>query len=239
MNNFGVSDRMRDTEEVDGINSVSLTAGRKAQVFIASEDYSTPYFTSLIDAEPLQFLRFEPARTASGRPLSLREGETIKVRTFTRTSVCAFNVAVMYPGRDSLSFFETTFPEQSSCTRLRAALRVKTHLNCRVKRSGQELRPATLINLSTSGAALLIDKRFAGPDEALEISFPLKSRFDDMQINVATNAVVRYVRNESASGEGDSAEYGIQFVDLDSNYYFELQNAVYEALVDGMQASAQ
>jgi hypothetical protein len=75
-----------------------------------------------------------------------------------------------------------------------SSLRGKTRLDCQVERGDQGSIAATLINTSTSGAAVLLDKRFASADGALEISFPLGAKFDDMKISVAANAVVRFIR---------------------------------------------
>jgi c-di-GMP-binding flagellar brake protein YcgR len=162
----------------------------------------------------------------------LREGQTFIARSFLRKRVVAFPCRVLRTCMHPYAYVHLSYPEHLEKVLVRGARRVATSLAATVQRehgdgSTSLPAPATLSDLSTSGALLQTALVLAPGQEQVRISVRLPMDQMDEQIIAVNGAVTVAYQDDDANGQ----RYGIRFTELGTPSKLALRAYVYENLL--------
>lgn len=158
---------------------------------------------------------------SNGKLIDISVGEEFFVRGFSGAKTYEFNATVLGVCSVPYPYVHLSFPERVSTLQMRGAMRIKTRLTCSIIAAVGGLKmPATINDLSTSGASIQSPVQLGQRGEAVQINLNLPIEGDEQSFVVS--AIIRNV------GE---TMYGVEFVGTTNRVRIALQTYVYSILI--------
>lgn len=164
--------------------------------------------------------------------LFIKKGESFLLRGFSGTRTYEFTADVVNVCLQPYPYLHLSYPAQINTVNMRAALRIKLKLVCSVclKDSGQTT-PATIEDMSLSGARIQSRTAFGTVGDKVEVSFRLP--IDGVEQLLMVPATIRNVGNEAeASGAGKPVLSGLEFHQPEGIERTYLHNFIYKSMAD-------
>lgn len=164
--------------------------------------------------------------------LFVKEGESFLVRGFSRTKTYEFSANVISVCLAPYPHLHLSFPAQISTMSMRSALRIRLKLVCSIESQSATLKlPATIKDMSISGARIQAKMELGQVDEQVKVSFRLPID-GEIQIFVVP-AVIRNVLNETDSTTGEKfVIHGLEFFQPEGIERMALQNFIYKTMAE-------
>lgn len=170
----------------------------------------------------------------NGSPVALVEGERVTIRVFSGTNVCAFDCTVERIFDRPLLYLHLSFPDTIHGTPLRASMRVRVDLPAAISAAAADADAAAadciLANISVNGARIETRTRLPQESGEMVLAFTLAPPPDKQPVHLRARVAICNVHTAQ-----DRFAYGVQFIELDPNYYMLLQNLIYETLLADRQ----
>ncbi len=212
------------------LDDVKLQIGDPVQ--IQTQDSQSPlrYYVRLIGyAKGRSVLLTMPM--VDDRVALVREGQAFVVRAFSGKHAYAFTAVVIRATSAPFPHMHLSWPSEVRGMLVRHNARVETRIIAAVSRVAvgpEDLRAATLVNLSTSGALMACKEPLGDKGDALVVKFKLVQ--DGIESYLSVNALVRATQRESEEGVLGGVRHGIEFVDLLPADHLTLSAYVYQKL---------
>jgi c-di-GMP-binding flagellar brake protein YcgR len=163
----------------------------------------------------------------------VKEGESFIVRGFSRIKTYEFSANVISVCLAPYPYLHLSFPAQIETMHMRSTLRIRLKLVCSIESSSLALKvPATIEDMSISGARIQAKREFGHVDEEVNVSFRLP--VDGENQTFVVPAVIRNVRNETDSTTGESfVIHGLEFFQPEGMERMALQNFIYKTMAEG------
>jgi len=166
-----------------------------------------------------------------GGCVSLLEGERVRVRLFTGRRAYGFESFVERACLQGLECLQLSFPTHVQAVNVRKAPRVKTCIVAGLRPEDAEASAsasaALIVNLSTTGAAVVTCREVAAKEGWVKLSFTL--RLEEAAVTIETRALVRSVNSNPATG---GFRLGLQFDRLEDQQHLALKAYVLEQLYE-------
>lgn len=164
--------------------------------------------------------------------LFVKKGESFLVRGFSGTKTYEFTADVLNVCLAPYPYLHLSFPAQISTINMRSALRAKIRLVCSIRtKVSEEAIPATIEDMSISGARIQSKNEFGTVGTELELSFRIP--VDDEELLFIVPAIIRNVGSVSEGvGEERLVLSGLEFHQPDGYERTLLHNFVYKHLAD-------
>lgn len=161
----------------------------------------------------------------------VREGQAFVVRAFSGKHAYAFTASVTRATSAPFPHMHLSWPAEVRGMLVRHNPRVETRIIAAVNRTAEgpeDLRAATLVNLSVSGALMACKESLGDKGDALVVKFKLVQ--DGIESYLSVNALVRATQREREEGILGAIRHGIEFVDLLPADHLTLSAYVYRKL---------
>lgn len=167
-------------------------------------------------------------RPKSGDELvAISVGEQLFVRGFAGAKTYEYTATVLAVSDQPYPHLHLSFPESVSALQMRGAIRIKTHLSCFIVAAVNGLKmPATINDLSTSGASIISTAKLGEKGEAIQINVNLAT--EDEEQSYAISAIIR---NVGEKNDDNTVSYGVEFVSTTNRTRIALQTYVYSILI--------
>jgi c-di-GMP-binding flagellar brake protein YcgR len=163
--------------------------------------------------------------------LFVKKGESFLVRGFSGTKTYEFTADVLNVCLAPYPYLHLSFPQKITTINMRSALRVKIKLVCSIKSNLEEPIPATIEDMSISGARINSKFEFGSVEEEVEVSFRLP--FDGEEQLFVVPAIIRNVGSVTDNiGEDKVVLTGLEFHQPDSYERTLLHNFIYKSLAE-------
>jgi c-di-GMP-binding flagellar brake protein YcgR len=216
----GVEERMR-------LEDVRLKIGETVQLQSTAERDPQRHYVKLIGyAKGRSFIVSTPMQ--EGAYLLIRDGQGYVVRMFAGKNIYAFPAAVIRSANTPFPHLHLTYPEEVVTRAVRKAERIDVRLIAAVDAGSSRGVPATVENLSLSGAGLNSKIQLGAAGAELKIGFKLE--LDGFARVLSLSAVIR-ISQPSVTAEGQWLT-GIEFRDIEAQDHLLLSGFVYRALVE-------
>jgi c-di-GMP-binding flagellar brake protein YcgR len=195
------------------------------------------HFSSLIGFVKGEFLIVK-CPTVRNAPFILLDGERVLVHAFTGTTIYSFASNVLRTLLSPLYYMHIEYPQEMQSSALRAEHRVRVNTAAELEYAdlggGKAVTPATLVDLSLSGARLHSRELIAVGNE-VHLSFAVRS--EGVEHMVRTKAAVRSaLRKPAGQVDGqDNFFYGLQFMGLSTEDQTAIRFLTYETLLSNRQ----
>ena len=161
------------------------------------------------------------------KSIDVAVGEEFFVRGFAGAKTYEFNATVLSVCSTPYPYLHLSFPGRVSTLQMHGAMRIKTKLACLIVASVNGLKmPATINDLSTSGASILSTAKLGQRGEAIQINLHLP--IDGEEQAFAISAIIC---NAGATNKDHSVTYGVEFVGAANRSRIALQTYVYSILI--------
>ena len=158
------------------------------------------------------------------------EGDNVVMRVFSGRNAFGFVSRIDKVIKLPFEYLHLSFPRVIAGRVIRRSRRVKCDIPVVVDGGGD---PATISNLSSTGAEICSNATLGEPGKALRLEFTI--RVHDAEAPVALNAVIRSA--QAAAGDGKSQwRAGVEFVDVPAATNAALKNLVYQELIERPQS---
>ena len=165
----------------------------------------------------------------------IREGQPFVVRMMVGNRIVGFATTVTRVCSRPFPYLHLSYPEDMEQITVRKAQRVRVKLMAFVKNANpafhsEKGRPATVVDISTSGALLVAGEQLGELDDQVTMSCALKVGGAEKLLPLS--AVIRNVHVEPVEGEaGQSYYHGLEFDLTKQPDTFALHGFVYEQIV--------
>lgn len=153
--------------------------------------------------------------TVNGKVLLVREGQRFNIRMLRGNSVMGFVAKVLQSYLKPYAHLHFEYPSEVESIMVRDAYRVAAGLSAVVRNTKEcddeaHRHIVTVLDLSSSGAKLSVERELAEPGDMLHVALPL-----DVAGQLEKLALLGTVRNrtvrEAVDGAADQRIYGVQF----------------------------
>ena len=163
--------------------------------------------------------------------LFVKKGESFLVRGFSGTKTYEFTSDVINVSLAPYPYLHLSFPPKISTINMRSALRAKIRLVCSIKYSATEPMPATIEDMSISGARIHSKTDFGQVGDEVEVSFRLP--VDGEELVFMVPAIIRNVGSVADNvGEESLILTGLEFSQPDGYERTLLHNFIYKNLAE-------
>ncbi len=216
----GVDERLR-------LEDVRLKIGETVQLQSTAERDPQRHYVKLIGfAKGRSFIVSTPMQ--DGAYLLIRDGQGYVVRMFAGKNIYAFPASVIRAANTPYPHLHLTYPEEVVTRVIRKAERIDVRLIAAVESDAGRGVPATIENLSLSGAGLNSKVRLGAAGAELKLGFKLE--LDGFARVLSLSAVVRISQlSVSAAGQWMT---GLEFRDIDPQDHLLLSGFIYRNLVE-------
>ena len=216
----GVDERMR-------LEDVRLKIGETVQLQSTAERDPQRHYVKLIGyAKGRSFIVSTPMQ--EGAYLLIRDGQGYVVRMFAGKNIYAFPASVIRAANTPYPHLHLTFPEVVVTRTIRKAERIDVRLIAAVDTGSSRGIPATVENLSLSGAGLNSKVQLGTAGSELKLGFKLE--LDGFARVLSLTAVIR-ISQPSVTAEGQWLT-GLEFRDIDPQDHLLLSGFIYRTLVE-------
>lgn len=216
--------------ELNDFHSVKIGIGDVVQL----QDFSSArhrYYVKLIGyLNKKSILVSHPMQ--DDKLLFVKKGEGFLVRGFSGTKTFDFTTDVVNVCLTPYPYLHLSFPSQVNTVNMRCAMRLRIRLVCSIKsKTSEQPIPATVDDLSISGARILSKVEFGQVGNEVELSFRLPVDGADHLIVVPAS-----IRNVGVDKEDSSGErlmpIGLEFLPSEGDERNTLQYFIYKNLVE-------
>ena len=216
----------------------NLYIGTRVQLRTQCDTGGVEQFSTLIGLVRDEFLLVK-SPVLRNTPFIYYAGEKIMVRAFTGTLIYGFSATVVRTFLSPFYYMHLSYPRDVTISALRSAMRFKTKLPAVLSYTDHEgvarSNPATLINLSVSGAAI---------ESSVLLSMEQKMNFlfsvfiDGGERPIRTAAIVRSVTPRAVIKSQDEAQFsfGLQFKDMSAEDQTSIKLLTYEIMLNDRQS---
>ncbi|MDO8991121.1 MAG: flagellar brake protein [Sideroxyarcus sp.] len=163
--------------------------------------------------------------------LFVKKGESYLVRGFSGTKTYEFTADVINVCLAPYPYLHLSFPPKISTINMRSALRAKIRLVCSIKTGAVEPIPATIEDMSISGARIHSKWEFGQIGDEIEVSFRLPVDGEEQVFVVP--AIIRNVGSVADNvGEERIVLTGLEFHQPDGYERTLLHNFIYKNLAE-------
>ena len=216
-----------DVDERMRLDDVRLKIGETVQLQSTAEREPQRHYVKLIGyAKGRSFIVSSPMQ--DGAYLLIRDGQGYVVRMFAGKSIYAFPASVIRAANTPYPHLHLTYPEEVVTRTIRKAERIDVRLIASVESGTNRGIPATIENLSLSGAGLNTKVRLGAAGEEIKLGFKLE--LDGFARVLALSAKVRI--SQPAVGAEGQWMTGIEFRDIDPQDHLLLSGYIYRTLVE-------
>lgn len=154
-------------------------------------------------------------------------GDQFFVRGFAGAKTYEYTANVLAVASQPYPHLHLSFPEQVSTLQMRGAIRIKIQMPCFIVAAVNGLKmPATINDLSTSGASIVSNVKLGQRSEAIQINVSLP-----IEGEVQAYAISAVIRNVGQANDENSVTYGVEFVGTTNRTRIALQTYVYSILI--------
>jgi len=208
-------------------NEINLQVGAKLQMTMKSGSEQGVYYTELIGYVEDDYLIIK-IPVENGASIQVCEGQSLSFRIFSGVNIFTFSCTVKSiftaPG-----YMHISFPVDVKATILRNAIRAKVGLPVQIN---GPFKPATMTDVSVSGAGMTSDEILGEPGEDLLIYFLCPISLTNQEIPIKTTVKICSVQRLPGKQENTPPKwvYGLMFYEISPTNKVILQNFVYESL---------
>ena len=172
-----------------------------------------------------------------GRVLLMREGQPFVVRILSGNRVVGFNTKVVRNSAKPYPYMHLAYPEEMEQIVVRKAQRIRLKLFSSVKNDNPlfgftKPQPATVVDMSTTGALVTAAQRLAEVDDQILLNFTFK--MGGVEKFMSIPAMVRNVHQDSREEEDVLFNHGLEFLEMEESEIIALHGFVYEQIVKSM-----
>ena len=170
-----------------------------------------------------------------GKVLMMREGQPFVVRILSGNRVVGFNSKVLRSSASPYPYMHLAYPQEMEQIVVRKAQRVRVKLFSALQNttnpafSFEKPQPATVVDISTSGALVVSEQRLAEADDEVKLSFAFKMGGVEKLMSIPSR--VRNVQQETRDNDSTSFAHGLEFMPMDEAEIIALHGFVYEQIV--------
>lgn len=209
------------------LEDVRLKIGETVQLQSTAERDPPRHYVKLIGyAKGRSFIVTTP--TQDGSYLLVRDGLGYVVRMFAGKNIYAFSASVIRSANTPYPHLHLTYPDEVVTRAVRGAERVDVRLIASVDNGSGRPVPATVENLSASGAGLHSRSQLGAVGAELKLGFKLE--LDGIARVLSIAAVVRIVQ-PSVTTEGEWMT-GVAFRAIEAEQRLLLSGYIYRALAE-------
>jgi c-di-GMP-binding flagellar brake protein YcgR len=178
-----------------------------------------------------------PKIPSSSNAFSILDGDHFVCRAFAGRSAFAFQTEVLKAAHQPYPHLHLRYPQSVEAVVVRQASRGPMERPVSLISGAAEgeaaPRPASLLDLSLTGAGLASSAGLAAQSDAVELLIP---GVEEQQPELRLKAVVRKVRGaenvtEQAAEATPQAHYGLEFIELTPEHTRSLQNLIQQQLL--------
>ncbi|TCV86714.1 flagellar brake protein [Sulfurirhabdus autotrophica] len=169
-----------------------------------------------------------------GHLVLCRENQNVIVRSFSGTAAFGFSSSIRKVCNTPISYLHLVYPKTVQKVSVRESARISfniigtvTNLNVGENSPGF---PVSVVDVSTTGAAFVTNKKVAEKDDELRLTF--KAKIKDIEVYPVLNCIVRSSTLESSESGVEKYRFGIQFKDLPTQELLILQSMVYQKMLE-------
>lgn len=224
----GVTVNRENSTKMAAFSEINLQVGAKLQMTLKSGPKQGVFYTELIGYAEGEYLIIKTP-FEHGLSVQLWEGQQLNFRIFSGVNIFTFNCVVKHVFTAPYHYLHISFPADVQATALRNAIRAKVDRPVQINGS---IRPATITNLSVSGAGIISDDRLGKQGDELLISFSCPISLINQQVTIKTTVRICSVQQLPDKQEEITTKwlYGVMFHDLSPTHKVMLQNFIYESL---------
>ncbi|MFV1872895.1 MAG: flagellar brake protein [Oleiphilus sp.] len=216
-------------ELVESFADLGLTIG--CHLTIETIASARKYQVSLIGFWDKRSILVSPP-LRDGREVLLDKDTVIAIRLLEGKKVCAFETKIIYRSSHPYTYYHLQFPESVNTRQVRNSERVETQIQVEVDSDfdivGDWPKPATITNLSKTGARMLSPHSLGEKGHELVLMFEL--RVSDMNKLLRIPCLIRNIQLDPNSQQNDQVQYiiGAEFLDMNDEHRLSLSSYIYE-----------
>ena len=204
---------------------IKPSAMTKAQCCLKNSDYCSATVIGYVSDKTL-LVYLPKVDPLVGYPLL--SGDQIFVRFFNGQNLFSFKVFVEQVINLPFKYIHLSFPTQIHGQVIRNSVRIKANIEAKVT-VNHETYPATITNLSSTGAEIQIRADLGEPDSTLNLSFDVNVH-EKITTFSASAIIKRFNLSKTEIGQ---LIYGIKFIDLMPEQTQILLSYMYQELIFG------
>lgn len=175
-----------------------------------------------------------------GRVLMMREGQPFVVRILSGNRVVGFNTKVIRNSASPYPYMHLAYPEEMEQIVVRKAQRIRLKLFASIKNDNplfdfKKPQPATVVDMSTTGALATAEQRLAETDDDILLNFAFK--MGGVEKFMSIPAKVRNVHQENRDDGEVQFNHGLEFLSMEETEIIALHGYVYEQIVKSLSDS--
>jgi len=213
-------------ESVIGFDSLDLRMGEVVELFPDIQNLKQSVSCQLIGSLQSEALILSHAPNTDAFP-ALEDGQQIAIRVKSGNGIALFMSIVLYIADVPTLMVFVDMPEKVKFLQLRQASRINVALPILVSTKSDTKSAGKMIDVSTGGAAIVLEDSIAGPGDHIAI----KGKFllGDLAKIASFDAIVR---RKSQNGEGQYL-YGIEFSEQDEEAKLILFGYIFQSMALG------
>jgi len=222
---------------MNSLADMNLKMGQPVQLQLARMSTARLYTQLIGFLTPLAVLVTTPKIPSSSGAFSIVDGDQFVCRAFAGRSAFAFQTDVLKAAHLPFPHLHLRYPQSVEAVVVRRASRVPMERPVSLINGAAAeeaaTQPASLLDLSLTGAGLASPMGIAALSDAVELLIP---GIEDQQPELRLKAVVRKVRGAEQGAEHGTdvkpqAHYGLEFIDLTPEHTRSLQNLIQQQLL--------
>lgn len=163
--------------------------------------------------------------------LFVKEGTSFLVRGFSRIRIYEFPANVVSVCLAPYPHLHLSFPAQISTMNMRNTLRITLKIVCSIELQSLKKVPATIEDMSASGARIHAKVAFGKAGDNVNVSFRLIIDGENKMFIVPT--VIRNVRDDTDNVTGENiVMHGLEFFQPDGLERMTLQSFIYKTMAE-------
>jgi c-di-GMP-binding flagellar brake protein YcgR len=216
---------------------MNLKMGQPVQLQLARMSTARLYTQLIGFLSPRAVLVTTPKIPSSSGAFSIVDGDQFVCRAFAGRSAFAFQTEVLKAAQLPFPHLHLRYPQSVEAVVVRRASRVPMERAVSLINGAAAeeaaTQPASLLDLSLTGAGLASSMGIAALSDAVELLIP---GVEEQQPELRLKAVVRKVRGAEHSPEQSAdvkpqAHYGLEFIDLTPEHTRSIQNLIQQQLL--------
>lgn len=158
--------------------------------------------------------------------LYLLDGDQVTIQLFNGQHAFSFLSFIDRIIKSPIYYIHLSFPTEINGQLIRKSRRIKTNIVIAIANNPA---PATITNLSMTGAEIRSNASFGQIAETISLSFTVE--IFGANTTLSLQAIIRSIK-PAANKIGDTIKFGIEFQELESEQSYALQSFVYQELVE-------
>ncbi len=214
---------------------MNLKVGDKLQLklptnIVNSAKRSEFYTTELIGYVNNLTVIIRPPQLAQQMDLTLIEGDQVTVRLFSGQHAFSFSSHIDKIIKVPLYYIHLSFPTKISGQIIRKSRRIKTKIVATIT---DNPTPATISNLSMTGAEISTSDSLGQVGETISLSFTVK--IHSVEKTMSLQAIIKSTA-PPANKTDNALTFGMEFVALETEQNHLLQSLIYQELVENPES---